>query len=151
MTLPYSSATSGDAALGEIDKILTRFGCDRFGTMTDRTKGELIVQFSHRGKDVTVRASFHGYAAAWLKENPWSGRRAATKAQHEAKALEQAKISVCSILRDWIKGQITAIEVGIVSFEGAFLGQIMLPDGRSVLDHAVSSKMVQIGAENGSA
>ena len=32
-------------------------------------------------------------------------RMRATKAQHEAKAMQQAEISVCSILRDWIKGQ----------------------------------------------
>jgi hypothetical protein len=35
--------------------------------MTDNVKGCLIVQFTHRGKDVTATASYKGYAAAWLK------------------------------------------------------------------------------------
>jgi hypothetical protein len=48
--------------------------------------------------------------------------------------LEIGQIAVWSILRDWIKGQITAIECGMLSFEGAFLGQIMLPDGQTVLE-----------------
>lgn len=144
MPLPYENATSGAAALDEIGKILTRFGCARFGTMTDNDAGELLVQFSHRGKDVSVKASYRGYAAAWLKEHPYSNRTRTTKHAHEKKALDQAKISVCSILRDWIKGQVTAIEVGILSFEGAFLGQILLEDGKTVLDRVTTAGMLKI-------
>lgn len=142
MQLPYANATSGAAALDEIHKILTRFGCQRFGTMTDTEKGELIVQFTLRDVNVSIPASFRGYAAAWLKENPWSSRRACTRVEHERKAMEKAKISVCSVLRDWIKGQVTAVEVGILTFEGAFLGQIMLPNGATVLELAQSAGYV---------
>ena len=38
------------------------------------------------------------------------------------------------MLRDWIKGQVIAIETGMLSFEAAFLGQIMLPTGETVLE-----------------
>lgn len=134
MALPYENATSGGAALEDIRKVLTRFGCTRFGTMTDSEKGELMVQFSHRGRDVSARASYRGYAAAWLKEHPYSPRSRVTRTEHEKKAMRQAEISVCSVLRDWIKGQVTAIETGVLSFEGAFLGQILLPSGRTVLE-----------------
>jgi hypothetical protein len=149
MALPYENATSGAAALEEINKILTRFGCSRFGTMTDHEAGELLVQFTHHGKNVSVKASFRGYAAAWLREHPFNpSRMRKTKAQHEQEALDQAKVSVCSILRDWIKGQITAIEVGILSFEGAFLGQLMLADGKSVLEHTQAAGLLQIEHKN---
>ena len=47
MSLPYENATSGGAALEEIRKLLTRFGCSRFGTMTDAENGELLVQFTY--------------------------------------------------------------------------------------------------------
>lgn len=142
MTLPYENATSGGAALEDIRKVLTKFGCTRFGTMTDTQAGELIVQFSHRGRDVTAKASYHGYAAAWLREHPFGPRSRGARESHEQKALKQAEISVCSVLRDWIKGQIVAIETGVLTFEGAFLGQIMLPDGSTVLDRATSSKLL---------
>jgi len=135
MSLPYENATSGGAALEDIRKLLTKFGCSRFGTMTDAEKGHLLVQFTYRGRDVSATASYRGYAAAWLKEHPYTSRTRATKVEHERKALMQAEISVCSILRDWIKGQIMAVETGILTFEGAFLGQIMLPSGGTVLDH----------------
>jgi hypothetical protein len=32
--------------------------------------GELLVQFEYRGRNVSVKASINGYAAAWLKEHP---------------------------------------------------------------------------------
>lgn len=136
MSLPYEKATSGGAALEEIRKVLTKFGCARFGTMTDTEAGELIVQFSFRGRDVTARASYRGYAAAYLKEHPFTHRTRGSKTDHERKALKQAEISVCSVLRDWIKGQVVAIETGVLTFEGAFLGQILLPSGRTVLETA---------------
>lgn len=134
MSLPYENATSGGAALEEIRKVLTKFGCARFGTMTDTEHGELIVQFSYRGRDVTAKASYRGYAAAWFKEHPYTTRMRGTKADHEKRALKQAEISVCSVLRDWIKGQVVAIETGVLTFEGAFLGQILLPSGATVLE-----------------
>ena len=57
MGLPYENATSGGAALEDIRKLLTKFGCDRFGTMTDQENGELIVQFTYRGRDITAKAT----------------------------------------------------------------------------------------------
>ncbi len=144
MSLPYENSTSGANALEEIGKILTRFGCARYGHMTDNEAGHLLVQFTHRGTDVSVRASFRGYAAAWLKEHPHSSRMKASRPQHEKNAMEQAQISVCSILRDWVKSQVTMIEIGVLSFEGAFLGQIMLQNGKSVLDHAAAAGLLQI-------
>lgn len=142
MGLPYENATSGAAALEDIRKLLTKFGCARFGTMTDQEHGELIVQFTYRCRDITAKASYKGYAFAWLKEHPYGPRTRGTRAAHEAKALQQAEVSVCSVLRDWIKGQVVAIETGILTFEGAFLGQILLGNGKTVLDAVMQSNML---------
>jgi hypothetical protein len=142
MPLPYENSTSGNKALGEIQKLLRGFGCNKFGSMIDDEKKKIMVQFEYRGKPVSVTASMSGYAAAWLKELPYSNRMRCTKIQHERKAMDIASIAVYSILRDWIKGQITAIETGILSFEGAFLGQILLADGRTILEHAQQSNLL---------
>lgn len=136
MGLPYENTTAGDKALAEIQKILRGFGCQQFGTMVDDEEKKIVVQFKYRDRHVSIPASIRGYAAAWLKEHPYSQRMKSTKAQHERKAMEVASVAVYSILRDWIKGQVTAIECGILSFEGAFLGQIMLPSGKTVLESA---------------
>ncbi len=140
--LPYSSATSGDRALIEIQKVLRHFGCNKFGTMLDDEHGELLLQFEWQGKAVSVKASFRGYAAAWLKENPYSHRRRSSKIEWERKAMDIGSVAIYSVLRDWIKGQVVAVETGILSFEGAFLGQILLPSGMTVLEHVESKKLL---------
>lgn len=151
MPLPYESATSGERALGEIQKLLRGFGCTKFGSMIDDEAGTILVQFEHRGRPVSVKASIKGYAAAWLKEHPYnSSRMRSTKVQHERKALDIASIAVYSIVRDWIKGQIVAIETGILTFEGAFLGQILLPSGKTILEHAQDQRLLPApGGEGG--
>lgn len=142
MALPYENSTSGERALGEIQKILRGFGCSKFGSMVDDDAQEIMVQFEFRGQPVSVRASIRGYASAWLKEHPYGTRTRATKAEHERKALGIASTAVYSILRDWIKGQVTAIETGILTFEGAFLGQLLLGNGRTVLEVVHEAKML---------
>lgn len=77
-----------------------------------------------------------------LTQHPYTSRMQKTQKQHEARALEVASIAVFSILRDWIKGQIMAVETGVMSFDGAFLGQIMLPNGKTVLEHASEAKLL---------
>lgn len=142
MSLPYESATSGDRAVQDMQKVLRAFGCGKFGHMMDYDKGELLVQFEYRGLPVSVKASISGYAAAWLKEHPWSSRIRRTKIEHERNAKTIGSIAVYSILRDWIKGQIMAIETGVLSFEGAFLGQILLPNGQTVFEQVTAQRLL---------
>lgn len=115
MSLPYENATSGDRALGDMQKLLRRFGCNKFGSMVDDEAGETRMRKS--------------------------------RTEHERQALDIASVAVYSILRDWIKGQITAVETGILSFEGAFLGQILLPNGRTVLEHAERQNLLEAPAD----
>ncbi len=142
MTLPYENSTSGERALGDIQNLLRGFGCNKFGSMVDDGAQEIMVQFEYRGRPVSVRASIRGYAAAWLREHPHGPRMRSTRAEHERKALNIASVAVYSILRDWIKGQITAIETGILTFEGAFLGQILLPTGQTVLERLQTDNLL---------
>ncbi len=142
MSLPYESASTGDRAIAEMQKTLHRFGCQSFGSMMDWERGELLVQFRYRNMPISVKANFKGYAAAWLKHHPWSSRMRVSKVEHERKALEIASKAVYSVLRDWIKGQTTAVETGILSFEGAFLGQILLPTGKTILETATETKLL---------
>lgn len=135
MTLPYENATSGKAAVSEMQKILRGFGASSFGVMEDFDAGEVIVQFLWRDRRVTIKASWKGYAAAWLRHHKSTPRSRLSDNERQQKALKQGEIAVYSILRDWIKGQVTAVEVGMLSFEGAFLGQLMLENGQTVMEH----------------
>ena len=144
MSLPYENATSGKSATDELQKILRGFGATSFGLMEDFDKGYLIVQFEWRGRRVSVKASTKGYATAWLREHPWGPRHKRTKIEYERHAIEVGTTATHSILRDWLKGQVMAVETGLLSFEGAFLGQILLASGRTVLEEVGATKMLSI-------
>jgi hypothetical protein len=139
----------------EIKKILTRFGCESIGFMDDNLKHETLLAFTHRGRQIQIRVSAKGWAAMWLKENPYNGRRRMNRHEYEQAALEQGRIAANSILRDWVKAQITIIESGIVSFEAVFMPHMITADGRTVIERIKDlpnllpppeSKVVQINA-----
>ena len=142
MKLPYEHATSGQKALGDIQKILRAFKCTKFGTGEDFETGEISVQFEHQGRMVVMKVSGKNYAAAWLKERPYTRFTKCTQAEHESKALEIGNIAIYSILRDWIKGQITAVEIGMMSFDAAFLSHMLLPNGIRVIAQIETTKML---------
>lgn len=142
MRLPYENSTSGRSAMDDIRKTIMAFGCSKFAPMEDFQAGTIAIQFEYRGRAVQVTASAKGYAAAWLRHNPHTSRMRRSRIEHERFALEKGQIAVWSILRDWIKGQLTAVETGILSFEGAFLGQILLANGDTVLDRITSQGLL---------
>jgi hypothetical protein len=149
MPLPYENATSGKSAIGEMQKLLKTFGASSFGTMEDFAAGKVIVQFEWRERRVSIEASFKGYAAAWLRHHPHNPRyHRQSKVEYERRALSVGETAVWSILRDWIKGQLTAVEVGMLSFEGAFLGQILLPTGQTVFERITVQKLLALPACN---
>lgn len=141
-SVPYETATSGERALMEIQKVLGKFGCQSFGTMTDAERGMTVVQFKYRERQISLEASWKGYAAAWQKAHPWTSWTRGSQQEYDRKALEIGKVAVCSILRDWVKGQITAVECGIMSFDAVFMPHMLLPTGERVIDRVESSGML---------
>ena len=71
----------------------------------------------------------------YLRENPWTYQRR-RKHEWELRALQQGHVVVKSTLRDWIKGQTTAIESGILNFEAVFLSFMPTRDGRPLLERS---------------
>ncbi|RMD61381.1 MAG: hypothetical protein D6826_10035 [Alphaproteobacteria bacterium] len=136
MALPYENARSGLNARQEIIRILRRFGCEKVGFMDEFETRSVILAFVWRGRHVQLRASAQGWANAWLAENPWTPRRRSTRKEWESAALEQGMVAVNSILRDWVKGQVTAIETGILTFEHVFMPFMVAADGRPLVEHA---------------
>jgi hypothetical protein len=60
--VPYASAASGANARDEITKLLRRFGCESVGFMDDFEKHEVLLAFTHRGRQIQLRASAKGWA-----------------------------------------------------------------------------------------
>lgn len=145
MGVPYEEATSGAKARDEIVKLLRRFGCESVGFMDNFEEGELILAFNHRGRNVTLKASAKGWAAMYLKEHPYHANhrnRGLSEADHKRKALAQGLVAINSVLRDWVKGQVTAVECGILQFEHVFMPYMLAKDGRMVIEHIAESGML---------
>jgi hypothetical protein len=134
MSVPYENATTGRAAREEISKVLRHFGCESIGFMDDYEKHEVLLAFKHRGRQVQLSASGKGWAQHFLKQQPWSYARRSTRQEYEQAALRQGHVAVNSILRDWVKGSVTAVECGILSFEAVFMPFMLTSDGRPVIE-----------------
>lgn len=135
MTVPYAEASSGGKARDEIVKLLRRFGCESVGFMDNFEEHEVLLAFRHRGRPIQLRASAKGWAQMYLKEHPYnSSRMRKTQTDHEQAALRQGSIAINSILRDWVKGQLTAVECGMLSFEAVFMPYMLTADGRPLVE-----------------
>lgn len=142
MPVPYESANA-TTARAEIIKILQRFGCESIGFLDDFAKGTVQLVFSHRGNKVSLTASAQGWATLWLKAHPSHRTRSRiTLKDYQERALAQGLKATNSILRDWIKGQVTAVECGILSFEAVFLPFMLTTDGRPLIEKLQARQLI---------
>lgn len=148
MTVPYANATSGEAARNEIIKILRRLGASKIGFMEDFDKRTLLLHFEHHGSVVNLEASAKGWAAMFLKEQPHTSRHRLNRATYESRAMDQGMIAINSILRDWVKGQATAVECGIMSFQAVFLPYMLAADGRPLIQHIAERNLLPAPSSN---
>jgi hypothetical protein len=133
--VPYENATSGMQARDEITKLLRRFGCEAVGFMDDFENHSVTLAFKHRGRPVQLVVTAKGWAGLYLREHPWRAAYSRkTKIAHEQDALRQGDIAINSILRDWVKGQVTAVECGVISFEAVFLPYMLTADGTPLIE-----------------
>lgn len=142
MQVPYEGATSGARAREEITALLRRMGCAEVGFMDDFAKHEVFLAFRHRGRQVQLRASAKGWAAMYLKARPYGSRTRGTRQEYETKALRQGLVAVNSILRDWVKGQVVAVECGMMSFEAVFMPHMLTSDGRPLIERIAETKLL---------
>src|SRR5262249_10021550 len=112
----------------EIIKVLRRFGCEQIGFMDNYEQHEVLLAFTHRGRQVQLRASAKGWAQIYLKEKPYKDHLT------QQRALEQGHVAVNSILRDWVKGEGTEVDCGVLSLEAVFMPFMLASDGRPLLE-----------------
>jgi hypothetical protein len=109
--------------------------------MDDFDHHEVILAFKHRGRPIQLRASAKGWTQLYLKEHPYRSAYARkSKQAYEEAALRQGDIAINSILRDWVKGQVTAVECGILSFEAVFMPYMLTNDGRPLMERVLEDR-----------
>jgi hypothetical protein len=142
VTVPYEHAAAGDRARVEITKMLRAFGCESVGIMDDFTDGSILLAFKYRGRAIQMSASAKGWAALWLRKNPWSPNRRGTEKAYKEQALEQGRKAAASMLRDWVKSQLTLVECGLMPFEHVFMAYALTSDGRPLHERVNEAKLL---------
>ncbi len=137
-TVPYEFSNSGMRAREEIERMLNNFGCDPV-TFMERSEYSkegkfhtLVLLFTFKRMNVRVNVSGQGWANFYLRRKPHTSRSHYNAEEYTQRALKQGSIAISSLLRDWVKSQLTLIETQIMSFEQAFLPHIQTPEGLTV-------------------
>lgn len=109
----------------EIERTLKRFGA--MDVVCIEWRGKAAVLFEFNGKRVRIDAVLP------TEVTTPKGRRP----RRYNEALERAGRQIWRALLVTIKGQMTAVEAGIKTFEAAFMGDILLPNGQTVSEWAI--------------
>ena len=133
-SIPYASATAGGKAQGEIERLLRGFGAEHIGWAKDYVSHQTTLWFVYRQRQVQLRVSAQGWANMYLEAHPWHARRTVSQEEYEQRWLTQGEIAVISILRDWIKGQLTAVEAGLMQFDHVFLPYMICEDNLTLAE-----------------
>lgn len=115
----------------EIERLLTRYGADRFMVGSDQRQA--ILAFSVRGKMVQFTLPLPDRNASQFKMTSHNPPRRRSESQAWA-AWEQVCRSRWRALRLCIQAKLEAVEVGITTFESEFLAHFVVPGGGTVGD-----------------
>jgi 2-succinyl-5-enolpyruvyl-6-hydroxy-3-cyclohexene-1-carboxylate synthase len=130
----YASQTtvSSEKSRAEIEATLRRYGADSFAYVSERTRA--IVAFQACGGRVKFELPMPDPLADDFSRTP--ARRTRRSPQQQRAAWEQACRQKWRALTLCVKAKLEAVESGITTFESEFMAHILLPDGRTVGEHA---------------
>lgn len=127
MTAPrrYAADTSVsvEKSRGEIEKLLTKHGCDGFMYYADRGHAQIAFRMHER----MIRFDLELFTVDNFLTGP-SGRKRTAEAA--AKVCEQACRASWRALALVIKAKLEAVAAGITTFEVEFLPHVIVPGGK---------------------
>ena len=135
----YASQTTvpAERSRAEIEQLLRKYGADAFSSgwvekqarIQFRLKGR-IVRFVLPMPDPKSDAFRHTKTGRWRSPGQRSDRMAE---QAYEQAVRQRWRALCLV----VKAKIEAVESGITTFEEEFMPFIVMPDGKTVAEHAL--------------
>lgn len=121
------TAVTTDRSLGEIRKLLSRYGADGFAFGEEATQA--AVQFRMRDRTVRLVIALPDREHRSITRTPTGLLRSTAQ---QAAAYEQQVRARWRSLVLIIKAKLEAVESGVVSFEQEWLPYIQLPSGETV-------------------
>lgn len=134
----YAEGTSVPVAKSraELEAILTRYGAERFGSMTENERA--LVLFEVKGRRVVFVLPLPKFDDFKTKKTrPGGGYFVKTvnlTPEQQAKAYEQGCREKWRALVLVVKAKLEAVRSGITTFEDEFAMHFVMPDGRRLRD-----------------
>lgn len=122
-----TTAVSSDRSRAEIERVLARYGANRFMYGWDQESA--VIAFEMQGRRIQFRLPLPDRDAEEFTQTPTGRQRAAAQA---ADAYDQAVRQRWRALALVIKAKLEAVDAGITVFEDEFMAHIVLPSGETV-------------------
>jgi len=135
-----STSVSVEKSQQEVQRILRKYGAERFGVMEDRTSAFLMFEYNKLMIQITVPLPDK-------KEFMSTDSGRSRKLIQVEQAYEQAIKQRWRALVLAVKAKLEAVESGISTLEKEFMAFVMMPDGKQLGDHLIP-QLLQI-AESG--
>lgn len=131
MTYRFAAVTEvpPERSRAEIEALLRKAGCERFGLMQAPGRATLAVELGDRRFRFEVRVpAIHDPEVALLPDGTPRQQR------HLRAARDQIERTRWRTLLLAIKAQLAMVEAGLADFQHAFLAHLLLPSGRTVAE-----------------
>lgn len=133
---------SSEKSKAEIERLLTRYGATAF--VSGWQGNQAAIKFEMNNRHIKFMLPLPDRAARDFTHN----RTGAKRSQDSAHAAwEQATRQRWRALALVVKAKLEAVETGITTFEDEFMAHIVLPDGKTVAEHA--KPMIEIAYASG--
>lgn len=132
-----TTEVSADKSKAELERILARYGADRFGYAWDE-HGRVAIQFRMQGRQIRFVMPMPKRDAAEFTTYYRGSVPYFYQESEAVKRWEQATRQRWRALNLVVKANLEAVELGILRLEEAFLSQTLMPNGATVGDWAAS-------------
>lgn len=133
MSFAEGTSVPIERSKAEIETMLTRYGADQF--VSGWAEQEARIQFRANGRYVRFVLPIPQRNEARFTQHPRYASKTRTAAD-ASKACEQELRRLWRALALVVKAKLEAVESGIVGFEDEFMAHIVMPDGKTVAEHA---------------
>lgn len=115
----------------EIERLIERYGADQF--VSGWRKGQAMISFTLHNKIVRILLPLPDPDDEEFRKTPTGrARRDGSVNEHYHREVRRRWRSLALV----IKAKLEAVESGITTFEQEFLAHIVMPDDRTVAEHA---------------
>lgn len=132
MRYAENTAVSSERSKAEIERLLVRYGATSFVSGWQGDKA--AISFEMRNRRIKFVLPLPSKTAKEFTHTPGRGNRRSDSDAY--RAWEQATRQRWRALALVCKAKLEAVESGITTFEDEFMAHIVMPDGRTVSEHA---------------